>query len=146
LLFTVELYRFDRRRLLRWAARQLGFEVRHVFWRRLIGSAGVRYTSTPYQDVDVIARELVAELGLDDYVGCDTILFGRHQHIAFDSTQPVSGSNADVVRLGVRLRYCRRGGSAKSFASSPRRVGPKSSRSSASAMLAIRNPMRPPQS
>jgi hypothetical protein len=37
LLFTVELYRFDRRRLLRWAARQLGFEVRHVFWRRLIG-------------------------------------------------------------------------------------------------------------
>ena len=63
-------------------ARQLGFEVRHVFWRRLIGSAGVRYTSTPYQGVDLIERELVAELGLDDYVDRDTILFGRYQHIA----------------------------------------------------------------
>jgi len=86
-------------------ARQLGFEVRHVFWRRLIGSAGVRYTSTPYQGVDLIERELVAELGLDYYVGRDTILFGRYQHIAFDSTQPASDSNADVVRLGVRVRY-----------------------------------------
>lgn len=79
--------------------------MRHVFWRRLIGSTGVRYTSTPYQGVDLIKRELVAELGLDYYVGRDTILFGRYQHIAFDSTQPASDSNADVVRLGVRVGY-----------------------------------------
>jgi Putative beta-barrel porin 2 len=50
-------------------------------------------------------RELVAELGLDYYVGRDTILFGRYQHIAFDSTLPASDSNADVLRLGVRVRY-----------------------------------------
>jgi hypothetical protein len=86
-------------------ARQLGFEVRHAFWRRLIGNAGVRYTSTPYEGINVIERELVAELGLDYYVGRDTILFSRYQHIAFDSTQPASDSNADVLRLGVRVRY-----------------------------------------
>jgi hypothetical protein len=86
-------------------ARQLGFEVRHAFWRRLIGNAGLRYTSTPYEGINVIERELVAELGLDYYVGRDTILFGRYQHIAFDSTQPASDSDADVLRLGVRVRY-----------------------------------------
>jgi hypothetical protein len=86
-------------------ARQLGVEVRHAFRRRLIGSAGVRYTSTPYLGIDLIERELVAELGLDYYVGGDTILFGRYQHIAFDSTLPASDSNADVLRPGVRLRY-----------------------------------------
>ena len=53
----------------------------------------------------MIERELVAELGLDYYVGGDSILFGRYQHIAFDSTQPASDSNADVLRLGVRVRY-----------------------------------------
>lgn len=53
----------------------------------------------------MIEREFVAELGLDYYVGRDSILFGRHQHIAFDSTQPASDSNADVLRLGVRVRY-----------------------------------------
>ena len=47
----------------------------------------------------------MAELGLDYYVGRDTILFGRDQHIAFDSTLPASNSNADVLRPGVRLRY-----------------------------------------
>jgi hypothetical protein len=70
-----------------------------------IGSAGVRYTSTPYEGVELIERELVAELGFDYYVGRDSILFGRYQHIAFDSTQPASDSNADVLRLGVRVRY-----------------------------------------
>jgi hypothetical protein len=53
----------------------------------------------------LIEREPVAELDLDSYVGRDTIPFGRYQHIAFDSTQPASDSNADVVRLGVRVRY-----------------------------------------
>jgi hypothetical protein len=101
----VDLYRLNRRRLQRRTARQLGFEVRHAFRRRLIGSAGVRYTSTPYVGADLTERELVAELGLDYYVGRDTILFGRYQHIAFDSTLPASDSNADVLRLGVRVRY-----------------------------------------
>jgi hypothetical protein len=79
--------------------------VRHAFRRRLIGSAGVRHTSTPYVGADLTEREFVAELGLDYYVGRDTILFGRYQHIAFDSTLPASDSNADVLRLGVRVRY-----------------------------------------
>jgi hypothetical protein len=47
----------------------------------------------------------VAELGIDYYVGRDSILFGRYQHIAFDSTRPASDSNADVLRLGVHVRY-----------------------------------------
>jgi hypothetical protein len=47
----------------------------------------------------------VAEIGLDYHVGRDSILCGRYQHITFDSTQPASDSNADVLRLGVRVRY-----------------------------------------
>jgi hypothetical protein len=74
------------------------------FWRRLIGQRR-RALSTPYEGVESIERELVAELGLDYYVGRDGILFGRYRHIAFDSTQPASDSNANVLRLGVRVRY-----------------------------------------
>jgi hypothetical protein len=86
-------------------ARQLGLEVRHAFQRYLIGSAGVRYTTTPYAGIALRETELIGELGLDYYLGPTTILFGRYQHIAFDSTLPASQSDTDVLRLGVRLRY-----------------------------------------
>jgi len=86
-------------------ARQLGLEVRHAFQRYLIGSAGVRYTTTPYAGIPLRETELIGELGLDYYLGPTTILFGRYQHIAFDSTLPASQSDTDVLRLGVRLRY-----------------------------------------
>jgi hypothetical protein len=86
-------------------ARQVGLEVRHAFARYLIGSAGVRYTTTPYTGISLRENELIGELGLDYYLGRDTILFGRYQHIAFDSTLPASQSDTDIVRMGVRLRY-----------------------------------------
>jgi hypothetical protein len=91
--------------------------------------------------------ELIGELGLDYYLGPTTILFGRYQHIAFDSTLPASQSDTDVLRLGVRLRYERPGVAlANNVASSARRLGPRSSRSKARATLANRNPNCPPQS
>ena len=86
-------------------ARQAGLEVRHAFWRHLIGTAGARFTMTPYLGLALRENELVGELGLDYYLGRDTILFGRYQHIAFDSTLPASQSDIDVMRAGVRVRY-----------------------------------------
>jgi hypothetical protein len=86
-------------------ARRLGLEARHAFQCYLIGSAGVRYTTTPYAGIPLRESELIGELGLDYYLGPTTILFGRYQHIAFDSTPPASQSDTDVLRLGVRLRY-----------------------------------------
>ena len=78
--------------------------MRHALQRYLIGSAGVRYTTTPYAGIALRETELIGELGLDYYLGPTTILFGRYQPIAFDSTLPASQSDTDL-RLGVRLRY-----------------------------------------
>ena len=86
-------------------ARQFGLQVRHAFYRHLIGTAGVLYTSTPYDGVDLTERELIGELGLDYYVGRDAILFGRYQHTVYDTSVPSSDYSADVLRAGLRLRY-----------------------------------------
>ena len=80
-------------------ARQLGLEVRHAFRRR----------RAPYLDALPGHRPDRAPAGGRAWPrllrGRDTILFGRYQHIAFDSSLPASDSNADVLRLGVRVRY-----------------------------------------
>ena len=80
-------------------------QVRHAFYRHLIGTTGVLYTSTPYDGVDLTERELIGELGLDYYVGRDAILFGRYQHTVYDTSVPSSDYSADVLRAGLRLRY-----------------------------------------
>jgi hypothetical protein len=85
-------------------SRQVGLEARHAFRRHLIGLAGVRYGVAPYESIFLNQRELTAELGLDYYLGRDTIIFGRVQRIAFESTALASDYTADIVRIGVRVR------------------------------------------
>ena len=85
-------------------SRQVGLETRHAFRRQLIGLAGVRYGLAPYESIVLNQRELVAEVGLDYYLGRDTILFGRVQRISFESTTPASDYVADIVRVGFRVR------------------------------------------
>ena len=85
-------------------SRQVGLEARHAFRRHLIGLAGVRYGMAPYEGIFLNQRELTAELGLEYYLGRDTIVFGRVERIVFDSTAPASDYTADVVRIGLRVR------------------------------------------
>jgi hypothetical protein len=85
-------------------SRQVGLEARHAIRRHLIGTAAIRYTVNPYEGVSLIERDLTTELGLEYYLGRDTILYARYQHIAFDSTAPGSDYQADIVRVGVRVR------------------------------------------
>ena len=58
----------------------------------------------PYEGVSLVERDLTTELGLEYYLGRDTILFARYQHIAFGSTALGSDYRADIVRVGVRVR------------------------------------------
>lgn len=85
-------------------SRQVGLEARHAFRRHLIGIAGVRYTVSPYDGIFLEEHELMAELGFDYYLGRDVILFGRYQHIDFETTTPASDYTADIVRVGMRVR------------------------------------------
>ena len=85
-------------------ARQVGLEARHAFRRHLIGTAAVRYLVSPYEGIDLTERTLTAELGFDYYFGRDIILYGRYQHVDFQSTAPGSDFEADIVRIGLRVR------------------------------------------
>ena len=85
-------------------SRQVGLEARHNFRRHLIGIAGIKYTVNPYDAVYINERDLTTELGFDYYLGRDAILFGRYQHIAFQSTVAGSDYAADVVHVGLRVR------------------------------------------
>lgn len=85
-------------------SRQVGLEARHAFRRHLIGLAGVRYVVSPYDGIDLTERQITTELGLDYYLGRDTIVYARYQHIAYETTTPASDYSADIVRVGMRVR------------------------------------------
>jgi len=85
-------------------SRLVGLEARHAIKRHLIGTAGLKYSVAPYEGVALTERSLTAELGLDYYLHRDVILFGRYQHVAFESTAPASDYTVDILRIGVRVR------------------------------------------
>lgn len=85
-------------------SRTAALELRHEVTRRLIVSAGMRWTSQDYFGSSVDERELAGLLGLEYYVNREITLFGRYQHIDFHSTQAGRSYDIDEVRLGVRVR------------------------------------------
>jgi len=85
-------------------SRLVGLEARHALRRHLIATAGIRYAVTSYEGIDVTEQELSGELGLEYYLGRDTILFGRYQHVVYERSTPMSDYTADIVRVGVRVR------------------------------------------
>jgi hypothetical protein len=82
----------------------VGFEARHTFRRYLVGIAGIRYLWTPYESTDVVERTLTSEVGFDYYLGRNIIIYGRYQHIAYDTTAANSNYQDDIVRFGMRVR------------------------------------------
>lgn len=83
---------------------QVGAEVRHEFRKYLIGTAGVTYTARDFKGVTIEENETIAALGAEYYVNREIILFGRYQHIDFNSSQVLSDYTAGDFRLGVRVR------------------------------------------
>ncbi len=49
-------------------------------------------------------RTLTGELGFDYYLGRDVVVFGRYQHIAYETTAAGSDYTAEIVRIGMRVR------------------------------------------
>ncbi len=85
-------------------SRQVGLEARHAFRRNLIGTAGIRYTVTPYNAIYVNERDLTTELGFDYYLNRDALIFARYQHIEFQTTVANSNYADDIVHIGLRVR------------------------------------------
>lgn len=83
---------------------QVGVEARHAFRKYLIASAGLTYTNQDYDSVDIEESELRASLGLDYFINREFVLFGRYDHINFESNQIDGDWVSDDVRLGLRWR------------------------------------------
>jgi hypothetical protein len=85
-------------------ARTAGLELRHAFRRNLIATAGLAYAQQDYDTAHIRERELRPSLGIEYFLSREAVLFGRYQHIAFDSTEPGRDYVSDEFRVGVRLR------------------------------------------
>lgn len=85
-------------------SRQAGAEIRHQFQRHLIATAGVAVTHQNYEGVLLEETELRASLGLEYFLNREWILFGRYEHIDYDSSANGGDWKSDDVRLGMRWR------------------------------------------
>lgn len=85
-------------------ARSAGIEWRHAFRRALIGSAGVAYAVRDYQGVTVSESDVAASIGIEYYLGPEAMVFGRYEHIEYQSSVPGGDWSSDEVRVGVRVR------------------------------------------
>ena len=81
-----------------------GVELRHQLRQNLIASAGASITANSYSGVSIDERDIRGTLGLEYFINRDTVLFGRYQHTAFDTTSANGSYSNDEFRLGVRLR------------------------------------------
>lgn len=80
-------------------------ELRHELSKRLIGTAGGRWTNQQYVGTTISETELAALLGLEYYVNRDITVFARYQHIDFQSSTAGRSYEADEARVGVRIRH-----------------------------------------
>lgn len=85
-------------------SRTAALEVRHELGRRLIGTAGLRWTSQDYAGTNIEEREIAGLLGLEYYMNREVTLFSRYQHVDFESNVAGRTYSVDEVRIGVRVR------------------------------------------
>ncbi len=82
----------------------IGTEVRHAFRHYLIGTAGLSVSARDYASIPLEETELRTTAGAEYFVNREFILFGRYQHIAFNSNATGGDYHADDFRLGLRWR------------------------------------------
>lgn len=85
-------------------SREAGLEVRHAFRKNLIGTVGAKYAISPYTGIALEDKLFTGEAGVDYYLNANASIYGRYQHLEFRSTAASRDYNADVVRIGLRLR------------------------------------------
>ncbi len=85
-------------------SRQFSLELRHAFRRYLIGTAGVQHTIADYGSSGTIERETIGSLGLEYFASPTLAIFGKYQHVRFDTTVDGGDYDADTLRVGVKVR------------------------------------------
>jgi hypothetical protein len=85
-------------------SRSGGLEIRHALRRYVVASAGISYLDRRIDGTSFAEDEWRGGLGLEYFLSREAIVFGRYQHIVFDSTQPVGDWTADELRVGVKVR------------------------------------------
>ena len=85
-------------------SREVGVEMRHAFQRYLIGSVAARFAKSPYENLSLEDKLFTGELGLDYYVNANVSVYGRLQHLDFQSTDTSRNYIDDIVRVGIRVR------------------------------------------
>jgi len=85
-------------------SREAGLEMRHAFRCYLIGTVGAKYAISPYTGISLEDKLFTGEVGLDYYLNANVSIYGRYQHLEFRSTDATRDYDAEVVRVGVRLR------------------------------------------
>jgi len=85
--------------------RQYAVEARHNFSTRLVGIAGLAYTTRDFVGAGINETLLTAATGAEYYLSREAVLFSRYQHTVFDSTRPNSSYTVEEVQVGVRLRH-----------------------------------------
>ncbi len=83
---------------------QVGVELRHAPRRNVVGSAGIGYGRRDYDGVSLLEQTWTANLGLEYFANRNVSVFARYQHTWFDSNAFNADYEADVVRIGMRLR------------------------------------------
>ena len=81
-----------------------GVELRHAFQRNLIGTTGVTLTRQDYEGISLSERSITGLASLEYFLNREVTLFGRYQHVDFESTNLARNYNWDEVRVGVRIR------------------------------------------
>ena len=61
-------------------------------------------TKTDYQGIVLHDTNLTSSLGLEYFFNREVTVFGRFQHVDFESTDQTRNYNADEVRVGVKVR------------------------------------------
>jgi hypothetical protein len=61
-------------------------------------------TESTRSGISLREQELIGLLALEYYLSREVALFGRYEHIAFDSSERGRNFNADEIRVGVRVR------------------------------------------
>lgn len=84
--------------------RQVGIEVRHALRRYVVASAGLSYSDFAFTTSQVRENATVASLGVEYFASPEVVIFGRYEHLDFNSNEANSDYEVDAVRGGLRLR------------------------------------------
>lgn len=85
-------------------SRTISLGVQHKLRRNLVASASIARSVQKYEGIALTERDWTISAGLDYEISRNVALFGRYQHVAFESDDAARNYNSDEIRIGVRFR------------------------------------------